>query len=108
MLSERFVNLVDIDAVVVRVSRTDPVAAIVAPWFVHYPGYSVHVERETIVRAKLSPDRGNSVNGTQDAPDGAHQYENIADLKGMKETIAASYWVGFQEVRFVGLRSGSF
>ncbi len=101
-------NRIDIEAVMARVSRTDPVAAIVAPWLVHYPGYSVHVERETIVRAKLSPDRGDSVNGPQDAPDSAHRYKSIADLKGVQEAIAPSDWVGFQEVRFVGLRSGSF
>lgn len=100
ILSERFVNSIDIKTVVLRVPRTDPVAAIVAPWLVHHPRHSVHVERETIVRPRLSPDRGDSVNGTQDAPDSAHRYESIADLKGVQEAITPSDWVGFQAVRF--------
>ena len=48
-------NRIDIEAVVIRVSRTDPVAAVVAPRFVHHPGYCVHAERETLVGAELSP-----------------------------------------------------
>jgi hypothetical protein len=50
---------------------------------VHHPRYSIHAERETIVGAKLSPDRGDPVNGTQDAPDGGHGDEGITDLKGV-------------------------
>ena len=76
-------NRIDVEAVVLRVLRTDPVATIVAPWLVHHPRYSVNAERKAIVRPELSPDRGDSVNGTQDAPDRAHGDESIPDLKGM-------------------------
>jgi hypothetical protein len=92
------VNRIDVEAVVLRVLRTDPVATIVAPWLVHHPRYSVNAEREAIVRPELSPDRGDSVNGTKDAPDRAHGDESIPDLKGMEEAIAPSNGVGFQAI----------
>jgi hypothetical protein len=56
MVGERLVNRIDIETMVFRVPRTDPVATTVAPGLVHHPGYSVHAERETIVREKLSSD----------------------------------------------------
>jgi len=80
---ESGVSRIDIETMVFRVPRTDPIATAVAPWLVHHPGYSVNAERETVFREEPTPDRGDPINAIQDAPDGTHRDKSIADLKGV-------------------------